>query len=417
MARLLTTGAELQGFDGLAGIEGAIGFGGTGSSATFDTAVVRSGLASYKFVAGPAGAGATFAYTQWNRATAVNNTIYYRAYVYFNAVPDVADDFMQLLSSGAYIATVRFTPTGTIRLMDSTGTQVGSDSAALSLSRWYRVELSAMAPNAGNGTAELRLDGAVVATSGSVNTGTAALIGCDAGSGVNGLSTGMSMNIDDIALNDSTGGSQNGYPGSGKVVLMKPISPDNSRTGYTGGAGGTTNLFDAVNNTPPIGLVLASATNASQIKDVVANLTDNYIANLAAYTTALGSSGGGLTTQEKITLVQPILSVGNSNATAHNWGVTLTNPTIAESTQAGVAAIAGTWPSNWVTFLGTTSYAPTPTLGTSPTLKVRKNFSTANANMVSFMGLLVEYVAGLGPEHQHRFRSTRRARSPLSGRF
>jgi len=76
--------------------------------------------------------------------------------------------------------------------------------------------------------------------------------------------TGVSVLFDDVALNDSQGASNNSWPGDGYVIVLKP-SVDNSRGSWTGGAGGTTSLFDALNNTPPIGAV-APGTNLQQIR-------------------------------------------------------------------------------------------------------------------------------------------------------
>ena len=67
-------------------------------------------------------------------------------------------------------------------------------------------------------------------------------------------------------------------------MLLKPIS-DASIGSWTTGSGGTTNLYEAVNNIPPAGLSNASMTNTSQI---INSSTDAsyYIANLETYSSA-----------------------------------------------------------------------------------------------------------------------------------
>src|SRR5213079_3376565 len=67
------------------------------------------------------------------------------------------------------------------------------------------------------------------------------------------------LNIDDVAINDISGTTQTSWPGEGNIVLLKPTS-DNQIGSWTGGAGGTTNLWDAVNNTPPVGITGGSNT-------------------------------------------------------------------------------------------------------------------------------------------------------------
>jgi hypothetical protein len=108
----------------------------------------------------------------------------------------------------------------TLVLLKANGTQVGSASAALNLDQWYYVELK-MASNAtiGSTTLEGRLDGAVFATGANSNTSVfaRALIGL-----ITGTQTSADVYFDDFKVNDDSGSEQNGYPGSGKVLLAVP---------------------------------------------------------------------------------------------------------------------------------------------------------------------------------------------------
>jgi hypothetical protein len=68
------------------------------------------------------------------------------------------------------------------------------------------------------------------------------------------------------------------------VEMLLPVS-DNNRGAWTDGAGGTTNLFEALNNRPPSGL--ASDTNGIKIKTVSTSGTDSAAFNTANYPTAI----------------------------------------------------------------------------------------------------------------------------------
>jgi hypothetical protein len=108
----------------------------------------------------------------------------------------------------------------TLVLLKANGTQVGSASAALNIDQWYYVELK-MTSNAtiGSTTLEGRLDGAVFATGANSNTSVfaRALIGL-----ITGTQTSADVYFDDWKVNDDSGSDQNGYPGSGKVLLAVP---------------------------------------------------------------------------------------------------------------------------------------------------------------------------------------------------
>lgn len=225
--------------------------------------------------------------------------------------------------------------------------------------------------------------------------------GFSSATAVNGFSVGPSTfntgadtgnyYVDDAAFNDDQGANQNSWPGPGHVALLKPISDNARGANWTAGAGGTTNLWDAVNNTPPVGVALASATNTSQVKNAAKDSAGTYDANVQSYTT------GGLGAADTVTLTQPIAVIGNGAATARSMAVTgVSNPASAEVLGNTLATAAGTFPTGWTTLFGTVSYAPAVTLGTSPVVRVRRNTSNnTDANMACFMGMIVESVPGV----------------------
>lgn len=270
-------------------------------------------------------------------------------------------------------------------------TTFGSDSAAtIAVGTWYRLEQHFMV-NAAAGaddTVEVLLDGVSVASSTTKTIGTAAPNVCEVGWCTNPTNT-PDIYIDDFALNN---GASNDWPGPGSLVLLKPVS-DNARVGWTAGGGATTSLFDAVNNTPPVGV--AAATNTSQIARTVANTTDTYDANLTSYTTA------GIGASDTINVVNLVWNHGHAGTTAHTMGYQmLSNPVIAEVTGTSVGSAAGTHPTNWfwtydpavATSGPGVATAPSVTRGTSPVMRVRKGTSDAtNASFVDAMGAYVDY--------------------------
>jgi hypothetical protein len=283
----------------------------------------------------------------------------------------------------------RLTSGGKLQLFnDVTGLQTGSDSAATLVmdgTTWYRIELSVTLGVSSLVTAsELQLDGTSVATA-SVSlteSDTSVAIGWVTAPGASKV-----CYVDDIAVNDATGATNTSWPGSGKVVLLKPIS-DNARVGWTNAAAGTTNLFNDVNNTPPVG-VASPSTQPAQIKRNAANTTDTYDANLTSYTTAGLAAGDTL---------NAILLLSNQaysfNAAASQGVQMLSNPVISEFTYNSPSTSAGTYPTNWAWGTKLTEYSglvsSSVTVGTSPVMRVRKN--TSSSARIQFCDAMFAYV-------------------------
>ena len=83
--------------------------------------------------------------------------------------------------------------------------------------------------------------------------------------------------IDDVISDNA------GFLAPSKVALLLPISDNYRDTLWTGGSGGTTNLYDAVNNTPPVGSATESNTTQIEHAGGAAASTDRYDANLTPY--------------------------------------------------------------------------------------------------------------------------------------
>jgi len=393
VARLLTIGFEIGVVSG-AGNNQADGAGS--SIGSIDSTVKRSGASSLK-IAGTAATGGMAGPQSVSVADGV--TLYGRAFHCFDALPSAspASTIARWQIGASALVGAALTPSGKLRLYDLvTSTQIGSDSAATIAAdgvTWYRIELSVTFSAAGNESYELQLDGVTVASGSSALTSTTTGWVYSIGFGA---APGNTCNqwIDDYAINDSTGTDQNSWCGDGKVVLCVPTGGTQSGS-WTGGAGGTTNLWDAVNNTPPIGT--ASETDLTQIESVDSsgdNTTDEYRAVLTTYADA------GVGASDTITVVQALVDHGEDVATGTKTGKFGLQANPAHPSGGGqdsftfgddVGAL-GTWPSNWRTKWGTPLYNPSTAHTSTPVLAVRKTDTGTRVASADFLGLYVEYV-------------------------
>ncbi len=199
--------------------------------------------------------------------------------------------------------------------------------------------------------------------------------------------------LDDYACNDSSGGSQNTWPGSGKVVLLKPGTDSAVGSGWTLGTGTAiagNSGATAVKNTPPLGVAdLAAGSDTKQIRNA-SSATADYDTGLDSYTTA------GISANDTINVVVPHIITAAPVTTAAKTGqlVLVSNPAGATDSfstfYSGVNA--GTYATGWKTTIGTPQYAPSVTLGTRPVLRADITGGTATRiAMVCSMGMYVDY--------------------------
>lgn len=192
--------------------------------------------------------------------------------------------------------------------------------------------------------------------------------------------------FDDVILDDTTL-STSGRPGSGKMALLKPIADPALLDTWSGGAGGTTALYDAMNNTPPVGVASASGTNTSQI-----HCTDTNADKILEVTCQSYTEGGVSGT---VQAVMAIMNHAEESATGTKTGkVHLeTNPYQSLSIlidYGNDVGAAGTFPSGWKTAQGIVEVNPTVALGTRPTIHIQKS-STTSGVAVDFAGIYVAY--------------------------
>jgi hypothetical protein len=393
MARLLSSGFEVQiasttsNYNGETELGGSVVASVVTGSPTFDTTNHRSGAAALS-------CAAASTYHQWSPVFVLDRTYYLRAYIRVNALPVTnANIVLNAVAASVAVVQVQLNTDSTLSLLDAAG-NVGSPSAALSAATWYRIELEFMIPTAGAGIVGLYLDGTQIARSitADTNNSVAANTQIRVGWTTPGA-PGQTILVDDVALNDNQGADQNTFPGSGKIVLLKPTSHSaiGNWVGPQTTGDDTTSLNLNVDNTPPLGVAFADTdANAERFAFNVTNAaTQNFDLNVTDYTTA------GITGTDTVMLCQALGRMSVNTTTGTNTGAVagVSNPACTATTANNLelTGVAGTEPTGWKSIRTAPTYAPSVTLGTSPVVRVQKEVANANAAMVDLMGLLVEY--------------------------
>lgn len=397
MARILTSGAE----SGDLTIENVASTVTNSGVVGFDTITFRSGARSFKCSSNDPVSRAFIKNS--GGFTAVLGTTYFgRAYLNFTNLPTNTFRIVDWTVNNTQIIGARISAVGKLQLWNETGTpaQIGSDSVVtLVTGKWYRIELKLSVAAGPLNNVELQLDGVSVASAtGLALTASTATWLFQAGFiGTSGIGGGPCY-IDDYAINDSTGASQTSWPGSGKVVLLLPISDSAGGTGWTLGTGTALggNGFKAVSNTPPQGVAdLTAGSDTKQIRNAASAANSNYDANLRSYSTA------GILTGATINVLVPVIATAAPVSTSAKLGTVgiASNPAIANIAlgAAGTSGAfwqgnaAGTYAAGWKVSYGTTTYAPSVTLGTSPVMRVTQVTASTRIAMVCFMGMQVDY--------------------------
>lgn len=297
----------------------------------------------------------------------------------------------------AGIINVRLTSSGTLKIYEN-ATLLGTSSAAFSSPGWHWVGIRQVT---GTSQVFLQIDGVDEVTATATITAITGSLGCH----------GTEASAIDIYIDDALG-DDTGFLQPSNVDTALPISDNARGSGWVGGAGGTTNLFDAVNNTPPTGVV-DTGTNASQIRNATSAANSDMDFNCETYTTL------GIGASDTVLAVQPVIMTGAPVTTSAKQGTigNASNPAIAQvSLSAGGTSgafwsgtTAGTFPTGWKYSAGTLTISPTVTLGNSPVIRVRQVTSSTRIAMVCYMGLNVAWTpaaaaATFAPPFRHNKR-------------
>jgi hypothetical protein len=393
MARLVTSGFELQTM-GLADATSAPD--GGSSSAALETTIVRSGTAALNCVSA---AMVDFGFT----AVALGNDCFARSYVYVptGSLPTTKAGILEVLA-GVFHFTVALESNGTLTLWSNLTTQQGSASPAVTLDAWNMVDLRVRIGTGALDQVEGRLGGVSFASASGLNITDSQIATCRVGIGA-GFNSGDGRVIhDDVAVNDSSGASQTSWPGDGKIVLLKPISDNARGTGWVNDANAASGFFDATDNTPPVGIAQTTAsTGLHQIQNATSNANSNVDLNLTTYTTA------GIAAADTVNVLVPVVATGApvvTSAKAGTYGIAsnpaITNIALGAGGTSGAfwsGVTGGTYPTGWKWSFGTTTYAPSVTVGTSPVARITQVTSSTRIAMVCAMGMYVDYTPATLP--------------------
>lgn len=206
MARLWSSGFELN--SATAGVEMT-----AVNSVTIDSTTFRSGAYSLKIDSSLDSTRITY-----RSGSGTQESIFVRFYLRLENHTSALTDIFAFLNNTSVVISVRVDTDGHLELWNvEDNAQIGSDSSILSTDTWYQIEVNTDTSTLAATTASARIDGVEFASGSS-----------DLSVAFNGVmfrkSAGVSgdWNIDDVAINDTTGSSQNSWPGEGEIIHLRP---------------------------------------------------------------------------------------------------------------------------------------------------------------------------------------------------
>lgn len=365
MARVAICGFEInslavQGPDGQA----------TGTGCSIVTTNARSGTYCARIVA--SGSVANYIdlpYTTGNGAAISNQ--WARIYILMETLPTSISRAILGNPAGSNLF-VKINTDGTLTLLQGPSTVIGTSTTALTdTTRWYRIEIKCST------SPELRIDGTVEIS----GTSTSSAMNATIGAHETGVADSYIAYFDDWAVDDTT------YPGDSVIKLLLPTS-DHSRLNWTAGAGGTTSLFDAVDNIPPVGVASASETNTSNVESNSSTGTATYEADLPTYA-SIGINTGEIKTLRSVIVHGEDIATGTKTASA-----LLQNPFVGLGTFTfgGDAGAHGAYSGGLWKVAETFQDSPTPSMVAANWIQVKKTDTTTRVGCICFMGLYVEYI-------------------------
>lgn len=371
--RLYSSGFELQSVT--AGVEWAA----VNGTLNIDTTTYRSGAASLRVQS--LASGTEESVDQDFKSSNSDGPFYLRVYVYLTTAPSAENRIIEFQDSGGTArAYITLDNNRLLALYDEDG-QVGSDSSAIKLSAWYRIEMKFdSSGGASADTIEGKINGVTFATSATrdlTNGVTKFLVGGNLNAEVQ---TTGDWYFDDIAINENLGSTENGYPGPGSITHLRPNAAGDN-TAWT-------NAYTEVDEvTPNDASDVISSTTADQIEEV----------NLDSTAT------GGITSGDTIVLVSVGVRFNDTTTTQSNFNLSIRDNTgapVVESYANGVAST--TWMTHRTaqprTYLATyydrpliTTVWSTSALDTSQIgVRLTRDGGT-NSIQVSTLWLMVEY--------------------------
>ena len=396
-ARLWSSGCELQGDVGgtpTDNLEFDLATGGA-STASISTSIKRSGLSSCQATGG----GTGFVEYRHEFITPAAGPYFVRFYLYISSAPSSDLTIATYINAGDARSELVLTSSRTLKLIDADDTtSIATYATPLSTGTWYRIEYQY--DNAIDGH-EVRIDGSTV-------MGPIVCTSCaNAGEvwfGADNWQTPATGTVyfDDIAVNDSSGGAQNSWPGVGSIVHMQPnASGDNS-----GCTAGDWSSIDEI--TPDDASTLCTLTT-----DGGGNIVDT---NVESY------SAAGIDRYDTISLVQVGVRDAAASAASEGWQLRIKSAS-SGSVSSGTATThddttyttngdLGVQPNNYTLTSytdPTTAVAWTPT-GTNSLENMQIGMISTDGNPdinLSALWALVEYVDVYPPQARSAWRNMR----------
>lgn len=280
MARIYTRGFEQN--SNTVGIQPVEWDGTSPTPGTIQTGTVRSGTYAGEIPSLTSGFGT---YWQLQFAAADSTGPYFiRFYYLLHTSINVNSIIFQYGNNAGSSQpfNIMLTTTDKLRVTNNAGTQIGSDSSALSKDTWYCIEAKYDTTGGANHVIiEARIDGSNFVSSNTVATVTN-VNNCAFGGNLKGeTATTCDFFFDDIAVNDSTGAHETGYSyaaGGNKVIPLRPNAAGDVNTfaTQTGGTAGAANNFTRVNEVTPDNATSFNGSTTLNQEDLF-NVTDSGI--------------------------------------------------------------------------------------------------------------------------------------------
>ena len=396
MARLTSIGWELGSIiQEKSGDDGNVtGVSILSGAPTLDTSIKRSGRASLK-CDGVTG-GATSQQVRLPRAGGTSgDALYTQFWIYVEAYPDAATTCTIYQKPSQY--SVRLASDGRIGLWTATGSiQIGSWSAAgaVALDTWHCIRVFQQVTTTGGAddSAELQLDGNVIASETNVNRFTAVSGNNDFG--ISSAPDGAIIYYDDIIINSNAGSDENSWPDPDEQLVFARPAYDVAvgaawKSPQTSGDD-TTDLY--LSQGWPADGVAHSDVDANNLKYAyhdVASQT-NLAIGLESYDDL------GVPTGSDIKTITGLARIGSSSTTNTAGAISvIENPdqvTETAFTTFDQGVVAGTEPTGWWTVKSITQYNPTVVLTDPLEIRVGKRVNNARVAMVAAMGVYIGYV-------------------------
>jgi hypothetical protein len=362
------------------------------------TSPVRSGQYALQPVSSAAPPGITYGSVATSDQTflpALDVTYFLRCWIYYTAL-DIGSLKLMFVGGGAGSTGANIdaalNPSGQVELRFNQ--IVKATSAILAPGAWHLIEMSAKITSTTSDVGQLRVNGTDLGTiTADAGWNTIPSIGVAYHGSVS-----TNVTYDDLAINDSTGTTQNSWPDQDKLLLLKPVADNAKGTGWTTDSAGTINFFTATASVNGIADTTAN-DGTHQIRNATSNANSAYDAQVTDYIAA------GITAADTIRAVQAVVCTGAPIVTGAKLGTVgvVSNPAGTMGNLGTQDTASAFWGGTtvavndgWKWSYGPYQAAPTVTLATKPVVRINQVTASTRIAMVDFLGLYVDYTPPAG---------------------